>query len=140
MTIKIERPDADAVCKACRHKGAHGPGCPFLGQPWPTLEVDVTAEFEAIATQAKNRLEALLGQPVFLFAAYSDIIDEDGDRAAGCWSPETDAEPREAAFAAFIIRQRAEELFTSATGLPWDEQAHQTALAIAGAVTHKENP
>lgn len=98
---------------------------------------DVKRDLEALTTELRDRLQILTGGPVFVFVAYPDLIDEDGDHAAGCWSPETLAEDFEAASVAYVFRTRAEELFAQATGVPWNEEAHKHALALAEAAARK---
>lgn len=92
---------------------------------------DVKGELEAVVTQARDRCAEILGTPVFVFLAYPDVIDAEGDNASGCWSPQTECEPGQALAASFVLRTRAEELFTEVTGLAWDENEHRRALAIA---------
>lgn len=99
---------------------------------------DIKAALEAVATEARDKVQAILGTPAFVFVAYPDVIDEDGDRSAGAWSPPTYAAPGHAAACAFVLRERAEQLFTQATGLPWDENAHRVALAAAEAEMRRE--
>ena len=138
MTIKIERPDADAVCKGLPPTRARMVPAVLLGQPWPTLEVDVTAEFEGDRDQAKNRLERCWASRFSCSRRTRTLSTRTGTAPpdAGRRKPTPSrARPRSplssyASGPRSCLRRRPASLGRTSP--------HQTALAIAGAVTQGE--
>lgn len=39
ITVARDIPDPDALCSACRWRGAHAPTCRYAGEAWPRMDL-----------------------------------------------------------------------------------------------------